>query len=66
MIGDPQDPAQRDGPWTVRLYHEPLVPWMWAGALIMMLGGAVSLSDRRLRVGMPARRRKAAVAPAQA
>ena len=49
VIGDPQDPAQRNGAWTVRLYHEPLVPWMWAGALIMMLGGLVSLSDRRLR-----------------
>ena len=66
VIGDPQDPAQRNGAWTVRLYHEPLVPWMWAGALIMMLGGLVSLSDRRLRVGMPARRRKTAPAAAQA
>ncbi|MEX0921847.1 MAG: heme lyase CcmF/NrfE family subunit [Rhodovibrionaceae bacterium] len=58
VIGDPQDPQDRAGAWTVRLYHEPLVPWMWAGALIMILGGLVSLSDRRLRVGMPARRRK--------
>ena len=66
VIGDPQDPGNREGPWTVRLYHEPLVPWMWAGALIMMLGGLVSLSDRRLRVGMPARRRKAAPAGAKA
>jgi cytochrome c-type biogenesis protein CcmF len=66
VIGDPQDPAERDGAWTVRLYHEPLVPWMWAGALIMMLGGLVSLSDRRLRVGMPARRRKTVPAGAKA
>jgi len=55
------------GGWTVRLYHEPLVPWIWAGALLMVAGGAVSLSDRRLRVGAPARRRrKSTTAPAPA
>jgi cytochrome c-type biogenesis protein CcmF len=45
--------AQSDGRWGVRLYHKPLVSWIWAGALIMVLGGAISLSDRRLRVGAP-------------
>jgi cytochrome c-type biogenesis protein CcmF len=60
VIGDPDG----RGGWTVRLYHEPLVPWIWAGALLMVAGGAVSLSDRRLRVGAPARRRKAAPAAA--
>ncbi len=54
------------GGWTVRLYHEPLVPWIWAGTLIMVLGGAVSLSDRRLRVGAPAARRRRKPAPAPA
>jgi cytochrome c-type biogenesis protein CcmF len=48
-----------DGGWVTRIYHNPLVPWMWAGALIMMLGGTLSLSDRRLRVGAPDRRRAA-------
>jgi len=61
VIGDPDG----KGGWTVRIFHEPMVPWMWAGALIMVLGGIMSLSDRRLRVGAPARRR-AAVAPAAA
>jgi cytochrome c-type biogenesis protein CcmF len=60
VIGD----ADGRGGWTVRIYHEPLVPWIWAGALIMVAGGAVSLSDRRLRVGAPTRRRKTAPAPA--
>ena len=41
--------------WTVRVWHNPLVPWIWAGSLIMVLGGMVSLSDRRLRVGAPKR-----------
>ncbi len=49
--------------WTVRIYHNPLVPWIWIGAIIMALGGLVSLSDRRHRVGAPARR---AVVPAAA
>jgi cytochrome c-type biogenesis protein CcmF len=42
-----------DGAWTVRLYYNPLVVWIWGGAAIMALGGLVSLSDRRLRVGAP-------------
>ena len=37
-----------------------MVTLIWLGALVMMGGGAVSLFDRRLRVGAPARRRKAA------
>jgi cytochrome c-type biogenesis protein CcmF len=48
--------------WVVRLYHQPLVPWIWGGALMMVLGGLLSLSDRRLRVGAPRR----AAAPAGA
>jgi cytochrome c-type biogenesis protein CcmF len=62
VIGDPDG----SGGWTVRIYHEPLVPWIWAGSLIMMLGGAVSLTDRRLRVGAPTRRarQRSAAAPA--
>ncbi len=57
------DPAGEDRPdaWTVRVYHHPLVPWIWIGCVVMALGGVVSLSDRRFRVGAPARRR--AVAP---
>ncbi len=51
VIGD------RTGPqaWTVRIYHQPLVPWIWTGGLLMALGGIVSLSDRRYRVGVPNR-----------
>ena len=38
---------------AVRLYSKPLVLLIWLGAVVMMLGGALSLSDRRLRVGAP-------------
>ncbi len=49
--------------WTVRLYENPLAPWIWLGAALCALGGFVSLSDRRLRVGAP--RRKAQEQPAE-
>jgi cytochrome c-type biogenesis protein CcmF len=55
---------QTDGGWSVRIYYNPLVPWLWAGAVIMVIGGAVSLSDRRYRVGAPARRRRDKALPA--
>jgi cytochrome c-type biogenesis protein CcmF len=48
-LGDPND----DGSIAIRLYHKPLVLLMWLGALVMFLGGALSLSDRRLRIGAP-------------
>ncbi|WP_282604953.1 heme lyase CcmF/NrfE family subunit [Pelagibius sp. Alg239-R121] len=54
VVGDPDG----RGGWTTRIYHEPLVPWIWAGCLIMVLGGTVSLSDRRLRVGAPVRSKR--------
>ena len=50
------------GGWTVRLYHHPLVPWLWLGCAVMVAGGLVSLGDRRLRVGAPAVRRRPAAA----
>jgi cytochrome c-type biogenesis protein CcmF len=42
----------------VRLYFNPLVRLIWLGALVMTLGGAFSLSDRRLRIGAPRRARR--------
>ena len=60
--------AEGDGAYVLRLYYNPLVPWIWLGAVVMALGGLVSLSDRRHRIGAPARRARpvAAAAPAQA
>ena len=54
------------GGFVVRLYFNPLVRLIWLGALVMALGGLLSLSDRRLRVGAPRRGRRAHVpAPAE-
>lgn len=36
-----------DGGWTVRVYHKPLVNWIWLGALIMAIGGAFAITDKR-------------------
>ena len=47
---------ERDGAAVMRLHYNPLAPWIWLGGLVMAIGGALSLSDRRLRVGVPARR----------
>jgi cytochrome c-type biogenesis protein CcmF len=55
-----------DGAWSVRLYFNPLVRLIWIGAVIMFIGGALSLSDRRLRVGAPRRVRRPTHAPAPA
>ncbi|MCE2483720.1 MAG: heme lyase CcmF/NrfE family subunit, partial [Alphaproteobacteria bacterium] len=54
------------GGTAIRIHHNPLVPWIWIGALVMVAGGAVSLSDRRHRVGAPVRRRRPAPAAAAA
>ena len=35
------------GAWTVRVYHKPLVNWIWGGALFMAIGGAFAITDRR-------------------
>ncbi len=52
---------ERDGAAVLRLNFNPMAPWIWLGALIMAMGGGLSLSDRRLRIGAPARRALAAV-----
>jgi len=31
--------------WTVRLYYNPLVVWIWIGALVIFLGGLISLKN---------------------
>ncbi len=61
VLGEPDG----KGAWSVRIYYNPLVPWIWGGAILMFLGGLVSLTDRRHRVGAP-RRAKARPAGAAA
>ncbi len=51
-IGDQQQGPNGTG-IVVRIYHHPLVGWIWFGALMMAMGGAASLADRRFRIGAP-------------
>jgi cytochrome c-type biogenesis protein CcmF len=61
VLGEPGE----SGAWSTRIYYNPLVPWIWVGSIVMALGGLVSLTDRRLRIGAPRRAgRVAAVAGA--
>ena len=52
-----------DGSRVVRAWVKPYITLIWFGAIIMALAGFLSLTDRRLRVGVP--RRKTAPAPAE-
>jgi len=49
----------KNGAYSVRIYFNPLVRLIWLAALVMFIGGGLSLSDRRLRVGAPKRARAA-------
>jgi cytochrome c-type biogenesis protein CcmF len=61
-LGEPNP----DGSLAVRLYYKALVLLIWLGAVVMVIGGALSLSDRRLRVGAPRpAQNKAALSPAE-
>ncbi|MEA2989532.1 MAG: cytochrome c-type biosis protein CcmF [Alphaproteobacteria bacterium] len=61
-LGEPNP----DGSIAVRLYHKPLVLLIWLGCVVMVIGGGLSLSDRRLRVGAPKPAKpKAAMQPAE-
>jgi cytochrome c-type biogenesis protein CcmF len=53
VLGD-----QRTGPdgqpaWLVRVFWNPWARLIFLGPLLMALGGGISLSDRRLRIGVP-------------
>jgi Cytochrome c biogenesis factor len=52
VIGDPQE----NGGWAVRTYIKPFANWIWAGCIVMALGGLLSLTDRRYRVAAGARK----------
>jgi cytochrome c-type biogenesis protein CcmF len=55
----------KDGSISARIFWKPLVALIWIGALIMGFGGALSLSDRRLRIGIARRKQGLAVAATQ-
>ncbi|MBT0956478.1 heme lyase CcmF/NrfE family subunit [Alphaproteobacteria bacterium KMM 3653] len=58
VIGD----AQAQGGYALQVYVKPFANWIWAGCIIMALGGMLSLMDRRFRVAAGARKARAQVA----
>jgi cytochrome c-type biogenesis protein CcmF len=52
------------GQVAVRATYKPMVTLTWLGALVMALGGALSLTDRRFRIGAPRRAGRTAEAEA--
>ena len=51
-LGEPVTADGLTGPWGVRIYVKPFVDWIWAGCLMMALGGFVAVSDRRYRLAV--------------
>jgi len=47
-LGEPI--PESDGAWAVRVYIKPFVDWIWAGCLLMAIGGILAISDRRYRI----------------
>ena len=45
-LGEPLE----NGAWSVRIYIKPFVQWIWAGAILMALGGFCALADKRYRI----------------
>ncbi len=60
VLGEPNG----KGGWVTRYYYNPGVLWMWIGAALMALAGIISLTDRRLRIGAPAKSKKLPVTAA--
>ncbi len=48
--------------WLVRIWVKPFVSWVWAGCLLMGLGGVLAVTDRRYRSRSAAANRAAASA----
>ncbi|MFL5255130.1 MAG: heme lyase CcmF/NrfE family subunit [Rhodopila sp.] len=56
--------GERGGQAVLRLYVNPLAPWIWLGALVMAAGGSISLVGRRLRLTVSLRSRTSVPASA--
>jgi len=41
------EPVGQNRAWSVRVHYKPFVDWIWAGAVLMMIGGGLAASGRR-------------------
>ncbi len=63
-LGEPVEESTT-GAWGVRVYVKPFVDWIWAGCLLMALGGILAIADKRYRLKL-VKAPKPALAPATA
>ncbi len=56
------EPLQDGSAWAIRLYYKPMIRWVWLGAILMMLGGFIAATERRLRQAVTARDGESAAA----
>src|SRR3546814_18360895 len=35
-----------DDAWSIRVYYKHFVDWIWAGCILMAMGGLLAISDR--------------------
>ncbi|MCA3043719.1 MAG: c-type cytochrome biogenesis protein CcmF, partial [Rhodocyclaceae bacterium] len=53
-LGEPVESVSPNNPeagaWAVRIYVKPFIDWIWAGCILMALGGAFAIGDKRYRV----------------
>jgi cytochrome c-type biogenesis protein CcmF len=65
VLGDARPAGGGRSAWLVRVFINPWARLIFAGPLIMALGGAVSLSDRRIRLAAGRRAASSVLAAAE-
>jgi cytochrome c-type biogenesis protein CcmF len=65
VLGERRQGAAGQPAWLVRAYWNRWSRLIFLGPLLMAVGGTISLSDRRLRFGLPQRAPRAALEPAE-
>ena len=48
VLGESRDNSDS---YALRIYYSPFISWIWFGILLMAIGGVLSLSDRKHRLG---------------
>ena len=48
-LGQPVEGQDGAEAWVVRVYYKPFIAWIWAGCVLMGLGGLLAMTDRRYR-----------------
>ena len=53
VLGESRDNSDS---YALRIYYSPFISWIWFGILLMAIGGVLSLSDRKHRLGYDLKR----------